>query len=59
MDYELILGAVFKRVSCFSHTLQLVNTFQQCKSFKNLVKSAHGVVRRVKKSTKATERLIA
>ena len=60
MDHELVLGAVFKRVSCFSHTLQLaVNTFQQCKSFKNLLKSAHGVVRKVNKSTEATDRLIA
>ena len=60
VDHELVLGAVFKRVSCFSLTLQLVvNTFQQCKSFKNLLKSAHGVVRKVHKSTKATERLIA
>ena len=48
MEHELVLGAVFKRVSCFSHTLQLVvNIFQQCKSFKNLLKSAHSVVRKV------------
>ena len=56
---NLSYGAV-KRVSCFSHTLQLVvHTFQQCKSFKNLLKSAHSVVKKVNKSTKATERLIA
>ena len=54
VEHELVLGTVFKRVSCFSHTLQLVNIFQQCKSFKNLLKSAHSVVRTVNKSTKAT-----
>ena len=60
VDHELVLGTVFKRVSCFTRTLQLVvNIFQQCKSFKNLLKSAHSVVRKVNKSTKATERLIA
>lgn len=60
VDHELVLGTVFKRVSCFTHTLQLVvNIFQQCKSFKNLLTSAHSVVRKVNKSTKATERLIA
>ena len=48
VEHELVLGTVFKRVSCFSHTLQLVvNIFQQCKSFKNLLKSAHSVVRKV------------
>ena len=60
VDHELVLGTVFKRVSCFTHTLQLVvNIFQQCKSFKNLLKSAHSMVRKVNKSTRATERLIA
>ena len=55
VEHELVLGTVFKRVSCFSHTLQLiVNIFQQCKSFKNLLKSAHSVVRKVTKSTKVT-----
>ena len=55
VDHELVLGTVFKRVSCFTHTLQLVvNIFQQCKSFKNLLTSAHSVVRKVNKSTKAT-----
>ena len=48
-----------KRLSFLSHTLQLVvRTFDTIRSPKRAVKKAHKVVKKVCKSTKATERLI-
>lgn len=48
------------RIACFSHTLQLVvNKFNELNKFKELLKRAHTIVRKVNSSTKATERLIA
>jgi len=48
-----------KRLICLLHTLQLVvRTFDTIHSPKRAVKKAHKVVKKVCKSTKATERLI-
>ena len=42
------------RISCFAHTLQLVvNKFDDISLFKELMKRAHLVVRKVNASTKA------
>ena len=50
----------YNRISCFSHTLQLVvNKFSDCDSFKQLMKHAHVLVRKFNLSTKATEQLIS
>lgn len=49
----------YNRISCFSHTLQLVvNKFSNFKDFKLLMKRAHALVRKVNTSTKATEQLV-
>ena len=59
-DHETAFIPVFKRLSCFSHTLQLViHRFSEVKSFKKVLGAAHQVAKRVNKSTKATEKLIA
>ena len=48
------------QIGCFAHTLQLVvNKFGDVSLFKELMKQAHLVVRKVNASTKATERLVA
>lgn len=48
------------RISCFSHTLQLVvSKFDEQTRYKDLMKRTHAIVRRVNSSTKATERLVA
>ena len=48
----------YNRMSCFSHTLQLVvNKFNDCDSFKQVMKRAHALVRNL--TTKATEQLIS
>ena len=49
-----------KRIGCFSHTLQLVvRKFNTLKKPKRVLARAHKVVSKVRKSTKATERLIS
>ena len=50
----------YNRISCFCHTMQLlvVNKFDDCSCFKQLMKHAHALVKKVNSSTKATERLI-
>ena len=59
-DHETASIPVFKQLSCFSYTLQLVNhRFSEVKSFKKVLGAAHQVAKRVNKSTKATEKLIA
>ena len=48
------------RVSCFTHTLQLVvHKFEELAEFKTLLKRAHSLVRKFNTSAKATEKLIA
>ena len=49
----------YKRTSCFVHTLQLVvKTFDKLAGSKTIMKRAHSLVKKVNKSTKATEMLI-
>ena len=49
-----------KRLSCLSHTLQLViRKFDRVQSLKRALASAHKLVNKVNKSVKATEKLIA
>ena len=51
--------ATLSRVSCFSHSLQLVvNKFSGIIAYKPLLKHAHALVKKVNSSVKATERLI-
>ena len=50
----------YKCVRCFIHTLQLVvKVFEVNPSFSATSKKAHCIIRKVNKSTKATEKLIA
>lgn len=50
----------FRRVSCFSHSLQLVvHHFDTVMAFKEVLKRTHALVRKVNSSTKATEMLIS
>ena len=50
----------YNRIGCFSHTLQLVvNNFGNVSSFKEVMKHAHALVKKLNSSTKATEQLIA
>jgi len=52
--------SLHKRLSCFTHTLQLVVCkFDTIMSPKQVVWSAHRIVRKFNKSVKATEKLIA
>lgn len=49
-----------KRISCHSHTLQLVvRKFDSVRSLMRALASAHRLVNKVNKSVKATEKLIA
>ena len=46
-DHEVEFGPIFKRLSCFSHTLQLVvRPFDEVKSSKKVLKAAHKVVKK-------------
>ena len=58
-DHDLEFGSL-NRISCFSHTLQLVvSKFNMVQKFHELMKRTHSLVRKVNSSTKATERLIS
>ena len=49
-----------KRISCFAHVFQLVvRKFDSVRSLKRVLASAHRLVKKVNKSVKATEKLIA
>jgi len=51
--------SLHKRLSCFNHTLQLVvNKFDTLSSPKQVLRSAHALVRKFNKSGKATEKLV-
>ena len=52
-QHEIAFSIVGRRVACFAHT------FNKEKGFKKVIISAHRMVKRVNKSTKATERLIS
>lgn len=54
--------SAFRRVICFSHTLQLVVhqlDFDTMTMFKDLLKHTHALMREMNSSTKATEKLIS
>ena len=56
MDHDITFKFYCKRLSCFSHTLQLVvNKFSEERSFQKIMKRASALVRKVNKSSKATE----
>ena len=62
-DHELehdIEFSSLRRIACFSHTLQLViNKYGEAIVFKDLMKRAHAVVKKINSSTKAMEKLIS
>ena len=59
LDHDVAF-ALQKRVSCFAHTLQLVvRKFDTLRKPKRVLARAHRLVSKVRKSTKATERLIS
>ena len=58
MDHDSSFHSM-NRISCFSHTLQLVvQKFDEVTAFRGLLKHVHSLVSKVNMSTKATERLI-
>ena len=60
LDHDVVFSLSFQRVSCFSHTLQLVVCkFNEIRSVQKVLKMAHKLVSKVNKSAKATEMLIA
>ena len=59
LDHEVTFAFYCKRLSCFSHTLQLVMLKFNEHSFKPLLKKVHALVSKVNKSSKATEALIS
>lgn len=60
IDHDVSFAMFIKRVSCMSHTLQLiVHKFSEVKSFKRVLASAHALVKKVNKSSVATEKLLS
>ena len=60
MDHDITFKFYCKRLSCFAHTLQLVvNKFSEERSFQKIMKRASALVRKVNKSSKATEKLLS
>ena len=58
LSFEMAFS-LHKRLSCFNHTLQLVvNKFDTLSSPKQVLRSAHALVRKFNKSGKATEKLV-
>ena len=56
-NHEFAFQGFIKQLSCFAHTLQLVvHKFKEVKSLKKVLTSAHALVKKVNKSSKATER---
>ena len=59
LDFDVTF-TLYKRISCFSHTLQLVvRKFDSVRSLKRALASAHRLVKKANKSVKAIEKLIA
>lgn len=55
-----IAFTLHKRISCFSHTLQLVvRKFDSVRSLQRAIASAHKLVKKVNKSVKATKKLVS
>lgn len=59
LEHNLAFKVYCKRLSCFAHTLQLVMTrFNKC-AFQPFLSKLHKLVKRVNKSSKATEKLLS
>ena len=59
-DHDLTFKTFGKRLSCFAHTLQLVvNKFSHDSSFASTMKKVNGLVKKVNKSSRATEQLLS
>ena len=59
-NHKFAFHGFIKRLSCFAHTLQLVvHKFKEVKSLKKVLASAHALVKKVNKLSKATERLVS
>lgn len=59
-EHDLTFQTFGKRLSCFAHTLQLVvNKFSEDRSFASVLKRVSTLVKKVNKSSKATEMLIS
>ena len=59
MDNTTAFGTLH-RISCFTHTLQLVvNKFSKITTFATVLDHAHALIKKVNSSVKATERLVS
>ena len=59
IDHDVTFSTFYNRLSCFSHSLQLVvRRFDEVSSYRSVLQKVRALVRRVNMSTKATERLI-
>ena len=60
LDHEITFKFYIKRISCFTHTLQLVvQKFSEAKSFSETLKRMRTLVKKVNKSSRATEMLLS
>ena len=60
VDHDITFRFFAKRISCFAHTIQLiVQKFNEDTTYKETLKRAYALVKRINKSTKATELLIS
>ena len=60
VDHDITFRFFAKHISCFAHTIQLiVQKFNEDTTYKETLKRAYALVKRINKSTKATELLIS
>lgn len=60
IDHDITFSVFISRLSCFSHSLQLVvRRFDEVSSYRSVLKRVRALIRRVNMSTKATEKLIS
>ena len=60
LDHDVMFKSFCKRLSCFAHTLQLVvNKFCDDHSFAAILKRVRALVKKMNKSSKATEMLLS
>lgn len=60
IDHDITFSTFISRLSCFSHSLQLVvRRFDEVSSSRSVLKRVHALIKRVNMSTKATEKLIS
>ena len=60
LDHDSVFTTAYKRIGCFIHTLQLVvKIFESAPSFRSSLQTAHSILKKVNKSCKATELLMA